>query len=124
MRIAPAALLAATILALPAAADAQTCRTSQSLGTIICDNGANARTSSVTGVTTLSDGRTALTNPVAGTTRYSDGVLLEMRPPAHAVPPVPPVVTVQTTDRSVEAVAAPVAEPKPAHRKARRGRDR
>ena len=121
MRIVPTALLACASLALPAGAAAQTCRTSQSLGTIQCDNGATARTSPVTGMTTFSDGRTAQTSPATGTTRYSDGVLLETRhmpapataPAMAIVPPRPPAEASQAT----EAPAPP--SPKPPLRKRR-----
>ena len=87
MRVKSLALLACATLLASTGAAAQTCRTSLSTGTIVCDNGATARTSPVTGTTTFSDGRTARTSPVTGTTRFSDGTSFRTNPVAVAPPP-------------------------------------
>jgi hypothetical protein len=112
MRVRGATLLACATLLVSTGAAAQTCRTSLSTGTIVCDNGATARTSPVTGTTTFSDGRTARTSPVTGTTRFSDGTSFRTNPVRVAPPP-----SIAIPQAEVEADTAEESETKPWSRK-------
>ena len=101
------ALLVCAFFLVQAGAAAQTCRTSLTTGTIVCDNGATARTSPVTGTTTFTDGRTARTSPVTGTTRFSDGTSFRADPVRLASPPAPRTAALASVDEAGPRQAPP-----------------
>ena len=102
------AVIALAMLLIPIAVGAQTCRTSQVTGTIVCDNGATARTSPVTGTTTFTDGRTAQTSPVTGNARFSDGTTFRTERVETSSPPLPARIAAPAR-LAAEASAVPAA---------------